>query len=377
MKQGYNTNSIGKEHVAEYKPEIVFGNNLQKLIDAMGWTKTKMAAKTGVVTATITNYIQANKIANIIFLANLCAVKDFKEKGIEVTADKLFSSDFDPGRNRKSYASVYESQMSEHQYRDFVGSYYCYLFDQSKPTNDQDEKLFRELRHGVIALYETFDDMSGTIVVRSKATFFKESEKKIASEIKSLLDQIFADNDLEIGERNNRISDVFEQYSGWYAGDLSVSKNHAFISITSEVYNDNALIVLYSPQKKQNSEYIGGLGSIASVSHGRNHMPTAQKIILSKYEIKCSREEIAEYLSMSSAPIKQSEEARALVEICQKLYNPNYGVPIGEKDKLAIIENRLTQMVRNYIEKNICCVGSVSEDEDKIVFKLISSYKNT
>ena len=47
-----------------------------------------------------------------------------------------------------------------------------------------------------------------------------------------------------------------------------------------------------------------------------------------------------------------------------------------EADKAALIRRRLDQLVKNYIEKNICCVGSVTEDEDKAVFKLIEQYKD-
>ena len=106
-------------------------------------------------------------------------------------------------------------------------------------------------------------------------------------------------------------------------------------------------------------------------------MPTAQKIILSKYELVCSREVIAEKLSMSAAEIAQEHEAEAICEFCCKLYSDNnHSMHFDEADKAALIRRRLDQLVKNYIEKNICCVGSVTEDEDIAVFKLIDQHRD-
>ena len=116
---------------------------------------------------------------------------------------------------------------------------------------------------------------------------------------------------------------------------------------------------------------------MASIARGRAHMPTAQKIILSKYELGCSREIISERLSLATAEIAQEHEAEAICDFCRKLYlEENYSMHFDEADKAALIRRRLDQLVKNYIEKNICCVGSVTEDEDKAVFKLIEQYKD-
>ena len=106
-------------------------------------------------------------------------------------------------------------------------------------------------------------------------------------------------------------------------------------------------------------------------------MPTAQKIIMSKYELGCSREVIAEKLSMSSAEIAQEHEAEAICDFCRKLYmDQEYAQHFDDADKAILIRRRLDQLVKNYIEKNVCCVGSVTEDEDKAIFKLIEQYKD-
>jgi hypothetical protein len=80
---------------------------------------------------------------------------------------------------------------------------------------------------------------------------------------------------------------------------------------------------------------------------------------------------------MSAAEIAQEHEAEAICEFCRKLYlEDNYSMHFDEADKAALIRRRLDQLVKNYIEKNICCVGSVTEDEDIAVFKLIDQYRD-
>lgn len=353
----------------------IISENLTKLISAMEWSRAKFAAVTGISEATLSNYIKKLRLPSLTYLLNLCSIKEFRMKGIDLTIDRLLAASFNPSLTVGSWKTFYTRNTTTNMHKDFLGNYYCYLFDQSK-TVGQDEKMFRELRYGVISVFEELDNVTGQTKTQVIALFFKQEEKKKSIELKKNLDIIFSE-DLTAAERNSRIKEECDKMHGTYFGGLSVSENHAFINLQSEIYSDNALIVLYSPQKKKNRNYIGGLGCVASVAHGRNHAPTAQKIILSRYELKCSKEEIATYLSMSTAQVKQTSESKALAEMCKKLYGSTpYGeILIDEADKIAILENRLIQLVRNYIEKSVCCVSSVSEDDDKNVVNLIKNFK--
>ncbi len=359
----------------EYVKKIV-GQNLIKLAKAMKWTQARFADETGISTAGLSNYARGEKLPGLLYLLKICSMECFKAKGINLTIEKLTSPSFDPEAMTQNKEKIYQYNAEKNTNRNFAGNYLTYLFDQTKPLFDQDAKTSRELRYGIVSVYEDYNSMAGDTIMRAYALFVKEHEKDIVEDMKAKLDAIYA-LDAAPSEKNLKIKKIYTETQHEYEGELTVAENHAFLNLNSDGYNDKALIVLYSPQKRKASEYLGGVGSVASVAHGRNHMPVAQKIILSKYDLKCSREEIATHLSMALAPVEQTSEAKALAEMCAKLYRPakDGDIIFEPSDKIAIIENRLTQLVRNYIEKNVCCVGTVSEDEDKNIFTLIKEFK--
>ncbi len=357
------------------------GDNLNKLRNVMGWSQKTMARLTGVVEPTMTDYLRGRKIPKLEYLLDVCSMEQFKDKGLYFDINDLLSPTFDPElAQRINRGSGYRSANNT-LHDDFIGSYICYFYDQTKSVNDQDPRMSRELRYGVLSVYDDCNSITGEKRIRVYAAFYKESEFGYALNAKRELDSIFKSIPTA-GERNASLSEFYVKLGetvGVYEGDVSFSNQHAFISINSPVYNDTALMILYSPQKRTDSDYLGGIGSIASVAHGRMHMPTAQKIIISRFELRCSAEEIGDHLSFYYAPVSQSEEARAIVEMCVKLYGKDSNISefLDENDKKAIIENRLGQLVRNYIGKSFCCVSGVSEEDDKKVYSLIKRYADT
>lgn len=354
---------------------IQVGANLLKLIKAVGWSQAKFAGETGISTGALSGYISGDKIPSLFYLVNICAMKFFKEKGLDLTLDKLIMENFNPALTIQNRAGKTAEVKGTVPHGDFIGNYVCYFFDQSKPTDELDNKASRGLRYGVISIFDDYNALTGKPTTKAVASFFKEEEAEKAFGLKGKLDDIFS-SDFKIGVRNTSLMQEYEGVAGYYNGVVTFSDRHAFISVESEVYGDNALLVLYSPQKKTNVDYIGGIGSVASISHGRNHMPTAQKIIISKYKLGCSNEMIAEHLSMATANISQQTEAEDLAEFCRKLYSNTVAEMsyLDEFDKIAMIQRRMRQLVKNYVEKNVCCVCSVSEDEDKKVLALIRRY---
>lgn len=364
------------------------GDNLNKIRVTMEWSQAKMAKLTGVAEPTIGNYLKGERLPDIDYIVNLCAMESIKKKGINLKFDDLLSNSFDPEKAIKAKSGVAVDGVEVSEHKDFVGCYLCYFYDQSKPVNAQDSKTTRELRFGVLSVFDDYNSVTGEQKMRAFASFYRMSEMENAVKAKKAIDVFFKSKDT-VDIRNNLLYEYYtneQKVAGIYEGDVVFSSQHTFINIKGGVHNDNALIVLYSPKKRPDIDYLGGIGSVASVAHGNMHMPCAQKIIVSRYELRCSFEEIADHLSLSSAPISQTEEAMAITEICRKLYVQDATTSDGEKisvfgylderDKVSIIENRLNQLVRNYIEKNVCCVGSVSEEEDKKVYSLIKRYVN-
>lgn len=365
-----------------YKLKKIIGKNLTILIeDVLHWTKSKFADVTGIAQSTLSNYLDPDKdtsrIPPLEYMVTVCLMKELKEMGINLTMDLLISDKFNPKElinKRDNHPSVTRKQSKHGGY---YGNYICYFYDQSKPVNNHDCKSNRELRYGVISIFDDCESLLGDTTIRAIASFFKEAEFDKASELKKSLDKIFKNNDI-VKNRNADIENAFNSNNiSAYEGKVNFSDHHIFINVQSNIYGDNALIIMYSPQKKIDTDYIGGIGSVASIARGRTHMPTAQKIIMSKYELGCSREIIMENLKMSVATIDQEDAAKEICKFCNKLYlNPEYANNFDDADKVALIKRRLDQLVKIYIDKNICCVGTVTEDEDKAIFKLIEQFKD-
>ncbi len=352
----------------------VIGENLRKLRYSMKWSQAQFAKESGIAEPTLSNYINGNikGLPPLDYLLRLCTMPQFKEKGLNLSLEMLISDKFDPeGMIKKRQGDPFLSRR-EMAHGDFLGAYLTYFFDQSKPVHDEDCKLSRAFRYGVIAVYNDYDSVTGEVAAKALAYFCKAEEASVAFALKKTLDHAFKTNG-SVDGRNKAIAKAFDfEGSAVYEGTVTFSNHHTFINIHNHIYGDNALIVLYAPQKRPDTEYIGGLGSIASVARGRAHMPTAQKIILSKYELTCSDETVAEHLSMASAVVNQENEAEELCRFCRKLYSSDSLLQnLDESDRAVMVRRRMELLVRNYIEKNICCVGSVNEEEDRAVYKLI------
>ena len=364
----------------------IVSRNLTNLIKAMKWSQAAFARETGTTEPTLSNYLKGDddegkgRLPLFEYMVGLCMNEEFKARGLDLTLDLLISERFDPEALIQKRYNHPAASRKEVKHGDFLGNYLCYFFDQSKPVHNQDHKLNRELRYGVVSVFDAYESLTGDVSVKAIAAFFKEENVETAFELKRTLDSIFNYNaeEANLNSRNMAIEEAFKiDNVSAYEGAVTFSDHHTFINVQSNAHGDNALIILYSPQKKVDSDYIGGIGSVASIARGRTHMPTAQKIILSKYELKCTREIIAEKLGMSAAEIAQEHESEAICEFCRKLYlGQEYSMHFDEADKAALVRRRLDQLVKNYIEKNICCVGSVTEDEDMAVFKLIERYKD-
>ena len=382
-----STNSK-KSTVDLYK---IIAQNIRKLIEAMEWNQKKFADATGISEPALSNYMKNLKesenspkkdeedsdkknndnkrLPSVDYLYNLTRTQAFHDAGIVFTIDEFLSESFNPVTSEKRKRTISRTNTVG---QTFTGNYICYLFDQSKPINEFDFKHARELRYGVITVYGTFT-ANGIYENRVVARFFKKEEYTDAIRLKKDLDEIFIKNKDDMQNIQAAIVQKSKTYSDLYTGDFKISGDKSFINIKSETHEDTALIILYATQKKKDSSYKGGCGCVVSVSHGSERMPTAQKIIFSRYEIKHSNEDIAEHLSMSSAPISPTGETEELCRLCSKLYGvkEQEGFFLDDYDKNALVKNRLIRLIRNYIEKNICSVASVSRTEDDIIYKWI------
>ncbi len=354
--------------------------NLNKLKNAMGWSQKEFADKWGIASGSINNYLKTDtkdpRIPSLDVLLNLCSIPDFEKAGLEFGIDDLLDEAFNPESTIKFKKGMLNATALYIPHEDFIGNYLCYYNDQSDLADRFGKKRRRELRYGVLSIFDDVNGVTAKRTMRVAATFFKEENRQMAIDLKNELDTINFNNMTDERfsgnrtERNNSIIAKMSACSGIYKGELTFSDHFAFIDIISEAYSDKALMILYIPPKNNQTNYIGGIGTLTSVSHGRNHTPSAQKIILSKYELACSDQDIAPYLNMAFPNFTQKDDGRAISNFCSKLYNGEIK-GLDENDKIVVIQNRINKINEDYIRDNLCCSSTVSEMEDAKVYQLI------
>ena len=367
--------SIIPDNYDEEVARKVVSMNLRKIQEAARWTQRDFADKIGMALAAANGYLNGATFPPIKVFILLRMMQELKEKNIFFTIDDLIlNPDYTPFSQTTQGDERLRPHGNARDHRDFLGTYLTYVYDQTK---SEIEGASRKLRYGVINVYENYNT-TGEEAFITMARFFKEDEKEKAFQLKKNIDSFYKEN-LSHGDLMARIKEVMQEKSGYYSGMLSFGEGHVFISLSSIRYNDQALIVLYSPKKKADKDYIGGLGCVSSVARVREHMPAAQKIILSRYEIKRSKEEIGSYLRLLPSSFTANDETMELIQLFKRLYSAGEGYDIAsqflnERDKQAIFDSRLHQLIRNYIEKNAFCVATVSEIEDVLVYSLIKQF---
>ncbi|MBV7272071.1 helix-turn-helix transcriptional regulator [Clostridium sp. PL3] len=65
-----------------------------------------------------------------------------------------------------------------------------------------------------------------------------------------------------------------------YLGNFVLEHNHAYIYLRGIEHHERALITVHNPENETSKPYIGGIGTIASISHGYEKDPCVQKILI-------------------------------------------------------------------------------------------------
>lgn len=349
--------------------KVRLGKNLSSLQAYLGWTKARLAQEIKVSGSTITNYTRGERLLQTEQFELLRKSEAIKRR-VRLTVDDFFldNRDFEQKLNMPSTDEA--KVVSPLRYKDFVGNYFLYLFDQSKTEKEQIYLADREMIFGVISLYSDAVGADDGNTLSAYARFYSESGRKDAVSKKEHLDKLISES--------KSTAEIMKEFSDdrSYSGVVSFSGHNIFVSLDNIKYKDSALLIFPVPDKTVNVDYTGGLGCICSISHG-NHMPVAQKVIITRKQLIKADDEIRKHLMMSSTSVTTADESERLLSLFKKFYGQkekNGDFPIDDLDIQAIITKRMNQLVRGYIDKNVNCCINITADDDKDVYRLIQTY---
>lgn len=351
--------------------------NLKALTQAIGVTQSQMAKMVGVSSSTFSTYINGKTLALVSSLASIRKIG--QEKGLRFTIDEFLFQHI-------RFGDTVEPVAKKDDRRDeYLGAYYLYFFAQTSAGSVGVVGGGRPLRYGVMSAYRQ-KRLMGEDGLLVRAKFFKEMDAAVrfrkeldaAMKVQRKKDESEKDREADSPEM---VLQLYEGDNEAYKGEITFTDKHVFLELSSSSFGDKALAIFALPPKKEGAPYIGGLGNMVSVTHGRNRLPTTQRLIMSRVLLNASQEMIGDRLRAASGEMQMQEQAEDLLELYKRLY-PAEGemtpllAALDDHDKTAIFCGRLRKLVTDAADRHFNSVSAVSGAEDWAVYELIQASMN-
>lgn len=307
-----------------------FQDNLKEL--ASKTSQNELAKKTGFSTASISGYISGKSEPSLKFLLAL-------KENFNIDIDSFITQKL--SENITKTSSVVEDK--------FLGNYIVYYYDSSIYKGKASNLSKNTLRYGVISVFKQNSDI-----------------KVLASLMKSKENTILLKERLEDARTVEEIVDIYSGEDA-YTGSIESTTTQVFIYIKNTNNNDQGLIILNNPPS--NKTYIGGLGTVNSVSRGREHMPCVQFMIVSRYVLQIPDGEIYNLLALGMAEVNVKNETEQLYKLFQNL--SENADSLTEYQRLKIFEDSLSSTLLDLIDANMFRFAKVSGMEDDNYYRII------
>jgi len=330
--------------------ENYFSYNLQNLLKKNNISQRALAEELRISNTAISRYIKGENEPSVSLLLALkenynINIDEFLTKKIEISdvqnksATILFNDNYD---------------------QKFIGNFLIYYYNTGFYKGKVDSLAYNTLKYGVLSIYK---NSSKNKAVAAMLLFKSRTD---AENYKLKLDKM----------SGCEIEEEIKQNEDYYTGTIEFNFTQIFISISNEKHNDKGLIILNNPPTDK--KYIGGLGTINSVSRARELMPCVQFVILSKYILNKSEGELYSLLSLSVSDINVKSETEKLINLFKNLYvytENNEDMFLEEYQKVKIVENCLENLMKELIDANVFRYAKISNSEDDDFYRLIKEEK--
>lgn len=367
-EKSFNNNGIPQETSEDAVREITAAN-LKQLISDKGISQKKLAEMTDYAPASITDYLSGKRIPPVHFfikLKNLYGISldDFITKSIQPSIPPGAQPATNSGSSWLSSGSAGHTDFKEafgqfprDTCRKYCGSYYLYYFDTSKYRGRDTLPPAVSLHYGIMYIYENPSALD--VPEYSCAAVLGMTDAEKAADLKKEIDS-FPDPASVVQYIGSS-----HAYTAYY-GRFDLGQEHAFISL-QHTNTDRALIILHRVDNNK-ANYLGGIGTINSISKGRERMPVLQFIGFSRIPLAQSPEEIEFNLLLRqvSPPLLIKEETEELIRIFKMLYLENTKVceALSDLQKTIFIQSTLERAIQKNMKRNLFRYSKISERDD-------------
>ena len=328
----------------------IISANLKKLISHYGITQKDLADLLCVAPASVTDYCKGRRILGTDHLIKL-------KKHFDISLDDFLTKSITPSAAPVVPRPIVIDKEKMETYHKYCAAYYMYYFDTSK-SKGRDLLLPKEsLHYGILYIYENPTSLDEPEFCC--AAVLGISKREDVTRIKERLD--------EIKDPEKVIDHIGKNYESMaYYGDFSLTQYHAFVSI-NHASTDKALLIFHRVDNNK-PEYIGGIGTINSVSKGREHTPVIQFIGISRYPLSLSEEEIHHKLLLDYPTFEADPEmVDEMIMNFKALYAEPDGVfndRFSEYQKAVMVRSTLERFVKKSLERNMFRYGKISGTTD-------------
>jgi len=312
----------------------LFQENLKAL--SKQYSQKYIAEKTNFSQSSINNYLSKSSEPSIKFLV---ALKD----AFGINVDDFLFSEF-----------KLEVQVP---YDKYEGNYIIYYYNNDSYKGEVHVNLKNTLNYGVLSIFKEREFDKEVIVL---ATFMKDRENAIRI-LKSC----------NMAKTSKELAKIYSQTGNIYKGNVDISEQSIFFELKNKENSDQSYIILNNPPTKSN--YIGGVGTVNSISRGREHNPCIQFIILSKKLLDVPDGKLYDCLKFDDYDVNLNDSIKDVIDLFKRLYaeKNEISVELTDNQKQAIVRNKLEYHLSEILEANAFRFTKISNKDDDAIYKLI------
>ena len=340
------------------KIKFISAENLKYIMRKREIGHEDFAEELGISVELLSYFMEGKEIPPVQILLNI-------KKLYGISIDDFLTFELEFHNTMKTY-NVSEQLAIVQKIRRFCGVYYIHYFDTTvyKYTNIS-EKMRPRINSGLIQIYEEKTPLGNSKFRALALTGCTRSECA----------KFFADI-----ESNENIHTLFDldvskiRCHHFYTGEIDGTSHNIFISLASE-FRDKCLMIFQNPDSTK--QYLGGIGTVNSVSRGHESMPCAQFVLMTRNTLTCDENEIAEMLYLSYRKLTFSDEENLLVTRLKKLMtstNSMNGVNLTDDETDILISHNIEKIVNNLIRHQYFKCATISIQDDYNWYKSMEKY---
>ena len=325
--------------------------NLKRLIAQNGTTQKELAEQLGIAAASMTDYCKGRRLPGAEVLVSL-------KELYGISIDEFLTRNISPAAAPQLPKEPAFDLSIRSACLKYCGVYYVYYFDTSKYKGRDTQPPKDALTYGVLLIYEDLDAVSSSGIsgFRTAAVLGIRDRASVLL-VRKTLDSLSGHAEIRACLNQNYSATA-------YYGDFDLSPEHAFISMRHA--NTDRMLAIFHRVDSNKDSYAGGIGTVNSVSKGRERMPVVQFLGISRDLLSISAEEIHHSLLLNYPDFHAEAETEEMIRSFKALYvDADEGASdFTEYQKTIMVRSTLERFIRKSLERNVFRYGKISESDD-------------